>query len=871
MKQITRFSIATLACLSLLATGCSERSSKKPQQPTVEPVVVKESIAVDTPTVTDAPSVVEVSKVKQQPKVQDPPRVVSYDAVLKFKPVGYWPADDAEGEVLRDLSGGGNHGAINNVPWRDGFLDFENDVYQWVEVPYTSEFGSENFSMGGWLYSGFDKSREDGHIGAILIGQPFVESGADQLRWGAIWGERIDTSGALLRYGIPSKKKGTYLEVASGQQSDVIGTAADEVALPHGQWQHLFYTYEYATGKGSLYLNGQLIKSADNVPFTPTDTPLVIGAGRWGTFNLGGTRSLDGTLRHMTYFDRPLSPDEVKKIADLTHPPTVPVVTPYSKRKAKAEAVAEAQTPSQLLQSVRNKQLDDFARGQAALGLAALGAEAKPAIPALAEELRKLMQADGIHLPKVEEFFRNALIQALLSIDRNDAVAKKVLGRTLVEPYFESVDLKAAHFRSIRLLIRSEQWFEALDAYNAHMASLPKVTKFSKWGSFDSPEAVVEHSKLFPLSAEYFEGYLSKNVPYADAGYSAYNIVDNTLGGYSYMTMYEPVPYEEVLQQFDKHLKGLTDKRPEHTGAKALDKKTIREWNRVKIIQMTPHGDREEVYLEGPWFIFDTRDEKMEGWSIITDKDGYIHVWGGQHNSPNQDNYIPGSWEKLGFAEGNSRASNMYWVSKKPHDTSDFEFVGHGNNPRNLKGWLNYMNLVRSRSGQILIYCRGDMWTWALHRYDADTQRWTKIKGSAKNMFNAAEKKNPEWSANLGETVPYYGPADGFVVAWQPGAYNFCRTWPNLVGKDVAGITFDASNRMHVSLSLLGVIEGGEVAQRPVYAYSDDLGDTFYSADGEPLELPLTHNPIPGHNADRTIGPAKSYFEVWASLVREFK
>ena len=72
---------------------------------------------------------------------------------------------------------------------------------------------------------------------------------------------------------------------------------------------------------------------------------------------------------------------------------------------------------------------------------------------------------------------------------------------------------------------------------------------------------------------------------------------------------------------------------------------------------------------------------------------------------------------------------------------------------------------------------------------------------------------------------------------------------------------------MHVCLALLGVVKDGLVTHRPTYAYSDDLGDTFYSADGKLLELPLTHNPIPGHCADRTLEPAKSHFDVWSALV----
>lgn len=75
---------------------------------------------------------------------------------------------------------------------------------------------------------------------------------------------------------------------------------------------------------------------------------------------------------------------------------------------------------------------------------------------------------------------------------------------------------------------------------------------------------------------------------------------------------------------------------------------------------------------------------------------------------------------------------------------------------------------------------------------------------------------------------------------------------------------------MHICLPILGVGQNGRMTQGPVFAYSDDLGDTFYGADGRRLTLPLTVNPIPRHYAGRTVEPAQSHFEVWASLVREF-
>jgi hypothetical protein len=222
----------------------------------------------------------------------------------------------------------------------------------------------------------------------------------------------------------------------------------------------------------------------------------------------------------------------------------------------------------------------------------------------------------------------------------------------------------------------------------------------------------------------------------------------------------------------------------------------------------------------------------------------------------------------LGMKE-DEKCSVFYWRSKRPHDITEFEFRGKLDNPHKMSGWINYMNLARSRDGELYLFCRGDMWTWILHRYDTESQTWTAVKGSAKRMMETAKKTNPTWFKGLGKTTPYYGPSDGFVTSWQPGAYNYCRTWPQLTGRTVRGISFDPTGRMHVALSHLGVSDGGEMKQAPAYAYSDDKGKTFFSAEGKKLQLPLTINPIPGHGADRTVRPAKDYYDVWESLIEE--
>lgn len=147
-----------------------------------------------------------------------------------------------------------------------------------------------------------------------------------------------------------------------------------------------------------------------------------------------------------------------------------------------------------------------------------------------------------------------------------------------------------------------------------------------------------------------------------------------------------------------------------------------------------------------------------------------------------------------------------------------------------------------------------------------EERRWTELKGSAGEMMKDARRENPDWYESLGPNVfPYYGPGTGFVAAWQPAGYNFNRQW----GGRIRGLSFDQTGRMHVRMVILGVGKEGRMTSGPVYAYSDDLGETFNRADGTPLELPLTVNPIPGHDANMDHHSTRQWYALWMSLIQE--
>ncbi|MCP4643497.1 MAG: hypothetical protein GY851_23820, partial [bacterium] len=679
------------------------------------------------------------------------------------------------GEVLHDRSGHDNHGRIYQVPWRNGLLDFSNDVYQWAQIPYHDRYTSRAFTMGGWVFS--RRAHKTSRV--VFIGQPLLPS-ASGFRWAGWVGTQQVKDGVLLKFGAADETdERALVDIVSGGTVDALGSAASQVGLATNEWQHLVYTYD-ETRTGKLYLNGRLVCSAADVLHRTAETPLVIGgdAEQWGVWPPDG-RSLDGSVRDLVLFDRALTPQEVERLRKAT----LPIVRPAEPANniGPVRAVLPDNNLRVLNQMLQDQDLSLAQRAEAALALAAMKKQAVGAAPALVETLTSILEREGTRLPRIEDLLRNACIRALLDLAPQDDDVRDVLGQAFAKPFLDTLDLSKAHLREVRSLAEEGHHLEAVDVLRAHLQTVPTLPGHRYWG-----HACAEDVRTsLPLREEYAEAFFSKGNPFSDAPYRTkdcrpadYTPVD-VHNGTTYMTVVERVPQEEVEKEFEKALHELTAERP------AADAK----WSRVKMIRIDSGGEEHEGLLEESWFLFDARDAKMDGWAVGVDRDGYVHVIGGQHNSPNRNNYLPGSWERMGLpAEGVQRPRTMYWVSKEPGSLASFEFVGQRDCPRGVPcGSMNYMNFARSPDGTLFLYGRDHVWTWGLYRYDASARSWTGLGGSTTNMLNYAKTKAPDWSRTLGATVPYYGPTAARVLvgAWQPGAYNFNRSsW---------GVRFDPS------------------------------------------------------------------------------
>jgi hypothetical protein len=785
--------------------------------------------------------------------------LVSQNPVLAMNPSGYWPVDEGSGNVLYDRSGNENHGQLFHVPWKNGMLEFTS-AYQWAEMPGIVQGSS--FSFGGWLFT-----RRADYVsgGGQADGMVFFGNSALGIPW---------PPGAL-GSGISVGAVGGGLAVAvrSDGTRDVLGSMSEGIGLESGTWQHLIYTFD--TGTGRLYVNGQLVKEKSGVPFNPaaTNRAFFVGAdASWWMVHPPPARSLDGSVKSLVMFERALTAAEVSTLCAATYPQAVPSIYPdgsvrldaktiplqdlslcsveerrkvlevltgwsasalvakeavllpvleqaldeWEARGVAARLLAKLNTTEALemihaavpgfIQTVGDDSASREERFSAALALAGTGAHGGSAVETLIAELDEILLSEGLRVPRVEDLLRNALIRALLDIDRNAEGVAEILARALPNGdggnYFSQGD-------------------EYRDGRAATMTARAYTPAAVREGMHYQIGAAIPFNSADPVSAEAFQQAVAE----------------------------------------------LSADYPDAEGWRASETNLYR----VKIIKTGPDGQSEEAFLEGGWFIFDGTDAKMRGWSVAIDQDGYIHLTGGQHNAPNPDNFIPGSWEKMNVTRDRAAAdfpAQMYWVSESPGDITSFKFAGQKSNPRAIPvDCFNYMNFVQDQNGELYVYGRASRsgWqSWGLYRYDLQARSWSTSGGDAFDLMSSADQNDPDWRSYLIRNIRGSVPAEPGVPvlawAWQPHFYNYCRaSW---------GIQFDRTNRMHVRVPIRGLDAEARIIDRDLYAWSDDGGATYFRADGSPVELPLTLNPAPGHNADRTAS-SQIGWDLWLSLLKD--
>jgi hypothetical protein len=270
--------------------------------------------------------------------------------------IAHWKFDEGAGDAVKDSSGNGNDGTIvpANTPepkWGTGeFADsvsFSGDNDHYVRISPSTSLNNVKKQITvvaliyprtlwspGWPFTGYisvvqRQWRKAVHLAENLLGTTFDSEkaqGSSSTGFIAIvqrqWQETIHPDQYYLGYGL----KNSVLHYKWH-----LGLIGDEVSLyllPEGQdkprvgkWVDLAGTYNGETGKMSLYVDGELIGTQTHVGEIRLDPeslnrPLAIGAELNGPNTDDPTGEFDGYIRDVRIYDRALSDEEVKALAE---------------------------------------------------------------------------------------------------------------------------------------------------------------------------------------------------------------------------------------------------------------------------------------------------------------------------------------------------------------------------------------------------------------------------------------------------------------------------------------------------------------------------------------------------------------------------
>ena len=822
-----------------------------------------------------------------------------YRAVLALDPVGFWPVDDGTGRKLRDLTAGGNHAKVFNTPWRSGVLDFSG-AFEFIEIPANATYMSPAFSLGTWVFV-----RSPRHGSAAEERSTYLLG-----NWSRDWQLRPGP----ISLQLTGKEKRT-IGVASNKTNDVLGTVAAGTRIQAESWQHLFYTYQ--GGTGTIYLNGKAVASKSDIVYTPQKDAFIAGAdSRWWFLYPPRSEALDGSLRDIVFFDRALNAEEVEQLVQIGPPIVKPhvmavdevrlngrfirltdlatldpqeqrlairmmhlshddgwrgdlkanaaVLIPYLANalrqpllrydaalvleKMQGQATLAAAKPH-LLATIADTTAESANRATAVLTLGRLGSVVLDVIPELIRQLRAEVATKGTGIPRVEDVFRNALINTILSINATGLEARRVLGDVYAKPILSYLRQEQPYTARVNVLVGLGRWLDALDIYKPIIREQKLYFRSQNDSHRDQRDPNAGNARAYTAMVDY-KGY-------------TYKLGDGEAFG-GCVPVSQKV-YETALKLYGK----------EHPEVKKWLGGKVELMFRADLKKIAPDGSVETVYIGGPQFIFSGQDAKIKAWSVAVDRKGYIHVMGGQHNFPRYSDFMPGAWESIGLSP-DSKASNypttLYWVSKRPEDITEFEFVGLRNNSRDIPApYMNYINFVQDRNRELYLYGRNDkgIQNWVLYRYNTDTRRWLDLGGVRADIIASARRANLDWVADIRQVQIFgyrgYLPssqADEYPAlswAWQPNFYNYIRS--------TRGVQFDPDNRMYIEIPTYGYEINGRVRESNLFAYSDDGGRSFHRADGTSVRLPLTSNPAPGHNADILQGYNEIWLNQWKQLI----
>ena len=253
---------------------------------------------------------------------------VSAYAVDKASIVGYWPCDESSGQIVADVVGGANgtmmvgpawlgQGKPHDQGWGEGKfgagLVFDPGQQWFVRVKNTGalgEIGAPNtiFTVAFWVKS-TDKDRK------VRV----VDKGSTNWVTKGWWV-------GICCGGFP------VAEVAA--PPELAGFHAPAVLIADGQWHHVAYVFTMGDAV-SIYVDGKFAKKAGTHTVLDVSSDWDITFGAVGSLKEGkppgGGQYVDGSIDDIAIFNRGLTEEEIKELAEKPVLPPSTVVEPRNK------------------------------------------------------------------------------------------------------------------------------------------------------------------------------------------------------------------------------------------------------------------------------------------------------------------------------------------------------------------------------------------------------------------------------------------------------------------------------------------------------------------------------------------------------------
>jgi hypothetical protein len=217
---------------------------------------------------------------------------VAADALAEL--VAYYPLDEGSGRIIRDYSGLRHVGEAQADPtWVDGAPGFGKALYfdgaepapAWVNCgTWNPSEGTDELTVACWIQWGGVQAPDQRWHGIVA-----KRDGWDDTE-PLMWYLEINGANGYLLFG----RWNNY----------TVGTGG---AVPVQEWAHIAATCDRVNG--SLYVNGELKKSAKFSLGPKTDSTLMIGAD-----NLGGTGAFYGAIDEVRLYDTAMTQEQIQAV-----------------------------------------------------------------------------------------------------------------------------------------------------------------------------------------------------------------------------------------------------------------------------------------------------------------------------------------------------------------------------------------------------------------------------------------------------------------------------------------------------------------------------------------------------------------------------